>query len=108
MTDKTFVMELTDAFGAVIFRASLDAGAITGNPAVGAFRYSNKPAQASGGFSQIKVTKNRGAYRVTARAYGDLSAASENMVTHFFVADQEWTVVAKWERLKNRWRFTGR
>jgi len=106
---KTFVAELTDPLGGVLFRTSLSAGSMTGDPVRGKFKFRDKVARVLGGLARLKITKHGSSYRVTLQSYGDLSAAQAEMVLHVFAQNDEWTLPnAVWERTKKGWRYTGR
>jgi hypothetical protein len=47
-------------------------------------------------------------YRVTILAFGDLSAATEQMVTHAYTDPKRWTVVGHWKHSGSGWRFSDR
>jgi hypothetical protein len=85
MTTKSFVLQLSDQAGHVLFRNSLEPGAIDGLPAVGRFKFRSRTAKRSGGLQVIRTKKLVGGYRVTMKAYGDLSAATEHMVTETLI-----------------------
>jgi hypothetical protein len=108
MTKRTFVLELTDVFGRVLFRNSLNAGAIGGIPEFGRFKFSSRTAKLAGGIQKMKAKKLVRGYRVTIKAYGDLSAATDHMVTHVFLGSEQWTVLGHWRKVNNGWRFTDR
>jgi len=107
-SSKTFVAELTDSSDQVVFRASLDVGALEGDPAIGTFKFKDKTAKVSGGVGKLKIRKVNGSYRATLQAYGNLYRAEANMVTHVFVQNAEWTWACTWERTNHGWRCTGR
>jgi len=107
MTQASFVLQLSDRYGQVLFRNSVDAGAVTGIPEVGRFKYSSRAAKLAGGIQKMKAKKLVRGYRVTIKAYGDLTGATEHMVTHVFIGAQEWTVIGRWRQLHNGWRFSG-
>jgi cysteine-rich repeat protein len=100
------VLELTSAFGQPLFRATLAGGSLTVSSTGSSFRYANKAAATSGGLSKLKMRRlSDGSLRTIARAYGDLSNAQEEMVTHLYVAEEEWTTRGSWVRLGNGWKF---
>src|SRR5262249_24576167 len=103
---RTFVVELTDPLGKVIFRASLDAGALVGDPSRGKFKYKDKDAKTLGGIAAIKVTHHDGGYRATVKMDGDLDASQANMTTRVYLQDDLWTVVVLWVRTPKGWKFT--
>ena len=90
---KPFVVAVTNSDG-LVYRAEVPAGAITGK--LGRFKYTSKTARVTTGVGRLIVTRNLDAYRVTVRAYGDLSGAGGKMTTHFFVGAHEWTVTGTW------------
>ena len=69
------------------------------------FVYVDPAAATAGGFSKLKVRKRGGAYVVTFRAYGNLSAATDRMTTHLFVGAQEWTLAGHWLKNSHGWRL---
>jgi hypothetical protein len=105
-TGQTFVVELTDPLGGVIYRASLDADAITGDAAKGKFKFKNNLARAAGGVAALKITKHVGGYRATIKMYGDLTKSQANMTTRVYLQDDMWTVVGLWVRTHKGWKFT--
>jgi cysteine-rich repeat protein len=100
---QTFVVELTDATGAVLFRSSLDAGVITAKGA--AFLYVDPSATENGGISKLKILRKGIGYIVTVYAYGDLSAATAEMTTHVFIGSQEWSLAGHWAKTPHGWRL---
>jgi cysteine-rich repeat protein len=106
LAGSDLVIELTSAFDAPIFRATVEAGALTVNSTGTSFRYVNKSAATAGGVSKLKIRRmSDGSFRTTARAYGDLTAAEQQMVTHLYVQSNEWTVNGTWVQLANGWRL---
>ena len=107
-SNKTIVLQLSDAWAHVVFRASLDAGAVSGNPFGTKFQYKNGTARTAGGIAKLKMShQGDGSYRVSATAFSELSAASSLMQTHVFIANQEWTIAGQWEKRVSGWRFRG-
>ncbi len=100
---EAFVVELTDADGAVVFRSSLDAGAIQAKGS--GFAFSNAAARLNGGIGKLKLLSRGGEYVVSVSAYGDLSAAADRMTTHLFIGSQEWTLAGRWVQKGNGWRL---
>ena len=105
MTTKAFVLQLSDQTGHALFRNSVEAGAIEGSPAFGRFKFGSKEARTAGGIQMMRAKKLNGGYRITIKAYGDMSGASEHMVTHVFVQNREWSLVGHWVKTSNGWRF---
>jgi hypothetical protein len=110
--DKDLIIELTDRMGVVLYRVSLDAGSIVGDPLSGKFKYSNKFAKVNGGIAKLKTTHHLGSYRFTVRTYGDMGLAQAAMGTNIYLQNmdstQEWTLIAEdWEKTKKGWRFNG-
>jgi hypothetical protein len=87
----------------VVFRASLEAGAI--QPQGAAFVYANPAAVAGGGISKVKFLHHGAGYVVTVYAYGDLSASTTEMTTHVFVGAQEWTLAGHWLKTSHGWHL---
>ena len=100
---KTFAVELTDANGVVVFRSSLDRGLIQARGT--GFLYADPAARQNGGISRLKFQARQGAYTVSLRAYGDLSAATGQMTTHLFMESQEWTISGRWVQSAHGWRL---
>jgi cysteine-rich repeat protein len=100
---NTFVVELTDAVGAVLFRSSLEAGLLV--PRGAGFKYVDRAAKVSGGISRLKFAPRGPSYRVTLTAYGDLSAATGEMTTHLFIGGQEWTLKGRWLPSNSGWKL---
>jgi hypothetical protein len=108
-TAGSFVVQLTDDADTVVFRASLDQGRIIGDPVRGKFKFKDKTAKIGGGVEKLTVSKHGVGYRMTIKMYGQFTdPKSPHMVTHVYVQDAEWTVVADWERTKKGWYFRGR
>jgi hypothetical protein len=105
-SDKTFVVELTDATGAVVFRTSLEAGAIIARGR--GFKYVDRSARTNGGISRLKVAPRGTSYRVTLTAYGDLTKATSEMTTHLYVGAHEWTLRGHWLTTKSGWKLDPR
>ena len=100
---NTFVVELTDAAGAVVFRSSLEAGVIA--PRGAGFKYADRAAQATGGIARLKFAPRGLSYRVTLTAFGDLSAATGEMTTHLYIGAQEWTLRGRWLPSSSGWKL---
>lgn len=93
----------------LIFEASLPAGAIKALTSSGNFTYRNRAAKQDGGIYKLRaILMNDGSYRVTVTAYGDLTGAAADMVTHATIGGQEWTVHGLWSRTGSGWAFDGR
>jgi hypothetical protein len=106
-SSKTFVVQLTDSANQVVYRGSLDAGVILGDPVIGRFAFVDWDAKLNGGIAKLKIGRKAGTYQIKLRAYGNLYNAEANMVTHFFAQDDEWTVACVWERRPHGWRCKG-
>jgi hypothetical protein len=102
----TFVVELTDGAGAVVFRSSLEAGVIV--PRGAGFKYVDRGAKLAGGISRLKFAPRGPSVRVTLTAYGDLLAATGQMTTHLYIGTQEWTLQGQWLPTKSGWRLDPR
>src|SRR5262249_31095367 len=65
-TNATFVIELTDSNGTVLFRASLEAGAIQAKGS--GFGYTDRAAAQGSGIGTLKIRPRKGVYLVTVLA----------------------------------------
>jgi len=100
-----FVVQLTGASGQVIFRATVPAGALLSNSTATSYQYVDRLAPKNGGMAKLKVKAHLNGFRVTARAYGDLSGAQTDMSTHFFIGAQEWVVPTTWAQTGYGWKL---
>ncbi|MFN8545350.1 MAG: hypothetical protein U0807_14235 [Candidatus Binatia bacterium] len=105
LSSENFVIQLTRG-GAVVFRASLVSGSITGTTSVA--KYVDKTAKASSGIAKLKSLHKPGNYKVSLIAYGPLGEAAADMTTHVYVGAREFVVRGIWERIGSGWRLTGR
>ena len=99
------VVELRNPRGKVLYRASLDAGALIGDPSVGRFKYGNKSARAWGGLGKVKISRHKDGYRLTATTYGNLFQADDDMITNVYSGTDRWTVHGVWKATRKGWKF---
>src|SRR5262249_6878776 len=61
-SSQALVLELRGAHGRVLYRRSLEAGSLAGDPFFGNFKFSDRTAKISGGIAKLKVKKGHGYY----------------------------------------------
>ena len=95
---------------AVIYRAELPAGALSGTGSI--FRFTNRDARSAGGIYSLKLRQRSdgSAYAISFAAYGDLSAATDAQmrlqiyVGHVPEGRPFITRDAPWTQTSNGWR----
>jgi hypothetical protein len=107
-SSRSFVLELTDPTRkVVIFRASLPKGAVvskSGKPD-GPFKFASKDAKRTGGLSKVKIKSQRGAYRASVVAYGNLLGSRTDMETRIRAGSAQWTVRGEWQLKGRVWKL---
>jgi hypothetical protein len=101
-----FAISLTTMQGTV-FETSVPAEALEIR-ANGTFKYKNASAKTEGGIYALRAVRDRktGNYKMTAIAYGEVTAPMSNMVTHVTVGGREWSVRGLWRDYGKRWVFS--
>jgi len=103
---ETFVVELTDDAGGILFRRSLEAGVIIARGR--GFKYVDRAAKLNGGISRLKFAPRGTSYRVTLTAYGETFPAAPEMTTHLHIGAQQWTLRGTWLQTKSGWQLDPR
>jgi hypothetical protein len=106
---QPLVIELRTPGGRVLYRASLPAGNMIGDPLRGNFKFRNSDAKTAGGIAKVKIafktSRGSSSYNMTVMAYGNLYNARAGMTTHVRTPNEQWTVEGVWEERRGGWRF---
>src|SRR4029079_8244597 len=111
LSNAAVIVELTDSHGRVLYRRSLDPGTLVAN-AFGSYKFHDAHAKKTGGVSWLRLKKRSGYYILTAKTYGNLFKAGEDMTTNIYVQSprqsHQWSLPCAWDKLHRGWRCTGR